>query len=118
MSTENVAAFFDKVAEEKVLQEKLKGVWAGVREGKKSLDAALGEAVQVAADAGYDFTVAELAQRFHSGERKASEEELKAVAGGGPGGLPCGYHSTFSWDPKGCNFQTLFMCPGGNAMVS
>ena len=82
ISTENVSAFFEKVADDKGLQEKLKAIDVGVHEGQKALDGARGKAVQVAADAGYDFTAAELSQRLQSGEKELREGELKAVAGG------------------------------------
>ena len=82
MSAENVKAFFGKVEGDKDLQEKL-----AAAKGQEE-EAALAEVVKIAADAGFEFTSAELAEALEA-EGELSEDELKQVAGGG--GCPRGW---------------------------
>ena len=80
MSVENVKKFFEKVEGDKELKAKL----AALGEKRKAQEAAaVAELVKLAAAAGYAFTAADLAQARKQAASELSEEELKAVAGGG-----------------------------------
>ena len=79
MSVENVKAFFEKVAEDEALQEKLK---AAREKRKAAVEAARAEVVSIASEAGFEFTPADLAQAREQATRELSMDELKAVAGG------------------------------------
>lgn len=79
MSVENVKAFFDKVEEDKGLQDKVKGL----AEKRKAHDAeAASEMVKIAAEAGLEFTAAHLVEARKSTVGELSEDELRNVAGG------------------------------------
>lgn len=75
MSVENVKAFFEKVAEDKDLQEKLKAL----AEREEALYADL---VQIASAAGFKFTTADARKAHAAAARELSADELDAVAGG------------------------------------
>ena len=76
MSVENVKAFFEKVAEDKELQEKLKAL--AERE-----EAMYADLVQIASAAGFEFTTADARKAHVAAASELSDEELDAVAGGG-----------------------------------
>lgn len=86
MSVENVKAFFDKVEEDKGLQDKVKGL----AEKRKAHDAETASGmVKIAAEAGLEFTAADLAEARKSAVGELSEDELRTVAGGALGSA-CG----------------------------
>jgi predicted ribosomally synthesized peptide with nif11-like leader len=76
MSAKNVKGFFDKVETDKALQTKLKAMHKKtVGECKAKFG---DDVVEIAAAAGFDFTVAELAK---AGKAKAPTSALAEVAG-------------------------------------
>ena len=86
MSVEQVKAFFAKVNEDSELAQKLKDAQAAYTGDKSDKDAAIAAVViPVAAEAGFNFTVADFNAVFDNNEveeGEASEDELNAVAGG------------------------------------
>ena len=87
MSVEQVKAFFDKAKEDSALAQKLKDAQAAYTGDKSDKDAAIAAVViPVAAEAGFNFTVADFKAAFDNSEveeGEASANELTAVAGGG-----------------------------------
>ena len=83
MSVEQVKAFFDKIRSDESLAQKLKDADAfkGDKSDKEAAVAAI--VIPIAAEAGFNFTVDDFKAAFDS--EKLSEDELKAVAGGGQG---------------------------------
>ena len=83
MSVEQVKAFFQKVKEDSALAQKLKDAQAAYKGDISDKDAAIAAVViPVAAEAGFNFTVADFNAAFDKGEGEASADELDAVAGG------------------------------------
>jgi predicted ribosomally synthesized peptide with nif11-like leader len=95
MAVKNVPAFFEKVAENKALQAKLKALGAAHQKATenclKKTNAAL---VKLAAAAGFKFTAKELTQVRGAKPRKSSRAELREVAAQ----MACGYGLTFNCD--------------------
>ena len=100
MSVEQVKAFFQKVKEDAELAQKLKDAQAAYTGDKSDKDAAIAAVViPVAAEAGFNFTVADFNAAFDNGEveeGEVSEDELNAVAGG----EWCGSVANFICGPK------------------
>ena len=82
MSVANVKAFFEKVAEDEALQEKLKAL--AERE-----EAMYADLVEIASAAGFEFTTADARRARVDVARDLSDEELDAVAGGRGGPVGC-----------------------------
>ena len=86
MAVEQVKAFFDKAKEDSALAQKLKDAQAAYTGDKSDKDAAIAAVViPVAAEAGFNFTVADFKAAFDNSEveeGEVSEDELNAVAGG------------------------------------
>jgi len=79
MSVENVKAFFEKVSEDEVLQEKLKAL-------PEREEAIYADLVQIASGAGFEFTTADIRKARVEAIRELSAEELEKVAGGAQAG--------------------------------
>ena len=77
MSAKNVKAFFEKVAEDKALQAKLRAL-----DKKAGIEKAIADLVKIASAAGFEFTAQDLAQARRAQARKLSASELKTVAAG------------------------------------
>ena len=83
MSVEQVKAFFKKVKEDSELAQKLKDAQAVYTGDPSDKDAAVAAIViPIAAEAGFNFTVADFKAAFEAEEGEASSDELDAVAGG------------------------------------
>lgn len=92
MSAKNVEQFFEKVAEDKALQTKLKVLHKEtVKDVEKAKQAASAQVVKIAAAAGFKFTVKDLDKV--RGAKKLSKTELAEVRGQEGG---CDY-STYSY---------------------
>ena len=79
MSHDAVAKFFERVEADGHLGDRLRALGDG-----KDPDAAGAEIVALAAEAGFEFTVAELDREIERRARgQLSEEQLESVAGGG-----------------------------------
>jgi predicted ribosomally synthesized peptide with nif11-like leader len=79
MSVKDVRAFYEKVAEDKALQTKVKALAEKVRSQE---EAAVKEIVGIASAAGFRFTTADLESARKERIEKLSEQDLQAVAGG------------------------------------
>ena len=93
MSVEQAKAFFQKVKEDPELAKKIKDAQAAYKGDTSDKEAAIAAVViPIAAEAGFNFTVADFKEAFGSGEGEASDDELDKVAGGDAGGegLPAG----------------------------
>jgi predicted ribosomally synthesized peptide with nif11-like leader len=90
MSTENIRLFYDALAKDEALQDKFKGLmkkYEGQKPDQQQGDAICEEeCLPIAKEAGFDFTLEELAEYRHNAAsttaRQLSEDELAVVAGG------------------------------------
>jgi len=74
MSVKNVKAFYEKVEEDKGLQAKLKALHANAQ---SQMAATTAELIKIAADAGFQFTPADLAATRKEAINKLTLDELK-----------------------------------------
>ena len=83
MSVDQVKAFFEKSKDDEALAQKIKDAQAAYKGDKSDKDTAIAATViPIAAEAGFNFTVADFKAAFDKGEGEASEDELDKVAGG------------------------------------
>lgn len=82
MAVKSVDGFFEKVAESKALQAKLKALHQKtLKETQQVNDQASAEVVKIAAAEGFKFKLADLTQARAGKASKASQAQLRAVAG-------------------------------------
>ena len=82
MPTKNVDAFFEKVAQDKSLQAKLKALHQKtLKETKESKDNASTAVAKIAAAAGFKFTAKDLAGARGAKAKKPAKAELSEVSG-------------------------------------
>ena len=79
MSVENMKAFFEKAEGDEALQAKLKAL---TEKHEPQSDAAVAELIQIASEAGHEFTADHVAHAQKAAAGELSEEELRKVAGG------------------------------------
>ena len=82
MSAKNVDSFFEKVAQDKTLQAKLKALHQKtLKETKESKDKASAAVAKIALAAGFKFTAKDLAGARGAKAKKPSKTELSEVSG-------------------------------------
>jgi predicted ribosomally synthesized peptide with nif11-like leader len=82
MPAKSVDAFFEKVAQDKSLQAKLKALHQKtLRETQGIKDEASAEVAKIAAEAGFKFTAKDLAGARGAKVKKPSKRELSEVSG-------------------------------------
>ena len=82
MSVENVKAFFQKVAEDERLQEKLKALRERHADKSEPDEEGFSDLVELASAAGFEFTTADARKARLQARKELSDEELGKVAGG------------------------------------
>lgn len=84
MAKENVKKFFDEVSKSEDLQKQLQTATEKVNaDMQKALEEQASAVVEVAKNAGFDFTAEELISSAQQDDKKLEQDELDAVAGGG-----------------------------------
>jgi predicted ribosomally synthesized peptide with nif11-like leader len=101
MPAKNVDAFFEKVAQDKSLQAKLKALHQKtLKETKESKDNASTAVAKIAAAAGFKFSAKELAGAREARVKKPSKAELGEVSG--------------QWKDDDCSSLLSNYCPAQN----